>query len=68
MGDAITLRCSKCGLPWAKLRDGVLEVQSRHNGVQHINRISVSTLVEVGLFHAADSEYVTPESEYHDND
>lgn len=48
--NEIVLRCSCCGLPWAKVRDGYLEVQSRHNGNVHVNRIGVSTLVEVILF------------------
>lgn len=40
----LVLRCACCGLPWATLRDGTLEVQSRHNGKIHLNRIDVETL------------------------
>lgn len=67
--NAITLRCSCCGLPWATLTDGVLEVRSRHNGKTHVNRISVSTLVHVGLFHEPGTDYTGhTEQEHYDND
>lgn len=46
----LVLRCACCGLPWATLRDGTLEVASRHNGKIHLNRIDVETLAEVKAF------------------
>lgn len=38
------LRCAICGLPWAKIRDGVLIVESRHHGEIHVNVIAVNEL------------------------
>lgn len=42
--DGVTLRCGCCGLPWARLVDGSLVVESRHGGAVHINTVSVAAL------------------------
>jgi len=41
----IILRCSECNLPWAKLHNGYLIVESRHHGQKHTNIIAIDTLV-----------------------
>ena len=41
------LRCAICNLPWAKIRNGVLIVESRHHGAVHVNVIAVSELARV---------------------
>lgn len=44
MADDIILRCAICRLPWAKIRNGVLIVESRHHGAVHVNVIALSEL------------------------
>lgn len=43
MSDVV-LRCGQCGLPWAKISNGVLVVESRHHGDRHVNVISLAEL------------------------
>lgn len=43
----IVLRCACCGLPWAKVCNGVLIVESRHHGGVHVNVIAVNELERV---------------------
>jgi hypothetical protein len=43
MSDVV-LRCGQCGLPWAKICNGVLVVESRHHGDRHVNVISLEEL------------------------
>lgn len=45
--DEIVLRCAICHLPWAKIRNGVLIVESRHHGAVHVNVIAVDELARV---------------------
>ncbi|OQA21110.1 MAG: hypothetical protein BWY63_01371 [Chloroflexi bacterium ADurb.Bin360] len=40
------LRCTVCGLPWARIENGVLIVESRHHGERHVNVIPVTALQE----------------------
>lgn len=44
MADEVVLRCAVCNLPWAKIRNGVLIVESRHHGAVHVNVIAVNEL------------------------
>lgn len=37
----VVLRCGQCGLPWAKICNGVLVVESRHHGDRHVNVITL---------------------------
>lgn len=39
----IVLRC-QCGLPWGRLSNGVLIIESRHHGQTHTNVIAVAEL------------------------
>ena len=41
------LRCHICGLPWGRLQDGVLIIESRHHGEKHTNAVMVEKLLEV---------------------
>jgi hypothetical protein len=43
----IVLRCDDCGLPWARVRNGVLMVESRHHGEKHTGVIPVAELVKM---------------------
>jgi len=43
MSDVV-LRCGQCGLPWAKICNGVLVVESRHHGDRHVNAIAIAEL------------------------
>lgn len=45
--EPVILRCACCGLPFAKLRDGYIEIESKHHGGAHVNRLSVATLAEL---------------------
>lgn len=40
----ITLRCTCCNLPWARIENGVLVVRSRHHGEPHENFIALEEL------------------------
>lgn len=42
--EPVVLRCGCCGLPWARLENGALVVESRHSGQVHVNRLSVEAL------------------------
>lgn len=42
--EPVILRCGCCGLPWARLENGALVVESRHSGQVHVNRLSVEAL------------------------
>ena len=43
----VVLRCGQCGLPWAKISNGVLVVESRHHGDRHVNVISQEELARI---------------------
>jgi hypothetical protein len=45
--NEIVLRCAVCNLPWAKIRNGVLIVESRHHGAIHVNVIAVDEVVRL---------------------
>jgi hypothetical protein len=45
--DELVLRCAICRLPFAKLRNGVLIVESRHHGAVHVNVIAVHELARL---------------------
>lgn len=47
MTKPIVLRCTVCGLPWARIENGVLIVESRHHGQRHVNVMSLRQLVEL---------------------
>lgn len=38
------LRCGVCGLPFATIQNGVLMVESKHNGDKHTNVITLAEL------------------------
>jgi len=40
----VVLRCGQCGLPWAKICNGVLVVESRHHGDRHVNVIALTEI------------------------
>ena len=42
----IPLRCT-CGLPYARVLNGVLIVESKHRGETHVNVISITDLAEL---------------------
>lgn len=41
------LICACCGLPFARLQNGCLVVESKHSGERHVNAISVEQLVRI---------------------
>ena len=41
------LRCEQCGLPFARIQNGVLVVESRHHGQVHLNVISLAAIREL---------------------
>jgi hypothetical protein len=43
----IPLRCSKCGLPYARVQNGVLIIESKHRGETHVNVIALADLAEL---------------------
>jgi len=45
--NEIVLRCAICNLPWAKIRNGVLIVESRHHGAVHVNVIAVDEVAQM---------------------
>ena len=45
--NEVVLRCAICNLPWAKIRNGVLIVESRHHGAVHVNVIAVDALAQM---------------------
>jgi hypothetical protein len=46
-GGTVTLRRASCGLPFARLQNGVLVVQSKHHGQKHVNGVAVAELVKL---------------------
>ena len=44
MAEAVVLRCVYCGLPWAKVQNGVLVVESHHHSDKHVNVIPLDEL------------------------
>ena len=47
MADPVVLRCAYCGLPWAKVQNGVLIVESHHHSDKHVNVIPLDDLQRV---------------------
>lgn len=45
--DRRPLKCSRCGLPYAHVENGVLIVTARHHGEKHECVIAVSELVKI---------------------
>lgn len=45
--EEIVLRCSCCGLPYARLQGSTLVIQSKHHGEQHTNTITVDELMKL---------------------
>lgn len=45
--EDVILRCAVCNLPWAKIRNGVLIVESRHHGAVHQNVIALDVLARL---------------------
>ena len=43
---AVLLRC-QCGLPYARLENGCIIIESRHHGETHQNVMPLATLVEM---------------------
>ena len=42
--DLHPLRCNCCGLPFARVQNGALVIESHHHGQRHVNVISVAEL------------------------
>ena len=42
----LTLRCATCELPYARLQNGVLIIESRHHGQIHVNTIPIAVLLQ----------------------
>lgn len=59
--DVVLLRCGQCGLPWAKVQNGVLVVESRHHGERHVNVIALEELFK--LWKEAQEQAEQPELE-----
>lgn len=49
-------RCRVCGLPFARLQNGSLLVESKHHGEKHVNVVSVWDLVLLVLRRVASVE------------
>jgi hypothetical protein len=47
VAEAVVLRCAYCGLPWAKVQNGVLIVESHHHSDKHVNVIPLDELKRV---------------------
>lgn len=45
--EPVILRCACCGLPFARLWNGYIEIESKHHGDVHVNRLSVAALAEL---------------------
>ncbi len=43
---AVLLRC-QCGLPYARIENGCIIIESRHHGETHQNVMPLATLVEM---------------------
>lgn len=43
----IILRCDCCGLPYARIQQGALVVESRHHGDKHTNVVALEALLEL---------------------
>jgi hypothetical protein len=41
------LRCAICGLPYARIVNGTLVIESRHHGETHTNVIAVSEVTRI---------------------
>ena len=46
---AVVLRCQcgQCGLPYARLQNGCIIIESRHHGETHQNVMPIATLAEM---------------------
>ena len=53
-------RCHKCNLPFARLQNGSIVIESRHHGEKHVNSISVWDLVLLVIKSVASIERSTP--------
>ncbi len=42
-----TFQCSCCKLPFARIQNGVLIIESRHHGEKHTNVISLADLIQL---------------------
>ena len=60
VGDVV-LRCGQCGLPWAKISNGVLVVESRHHGDRHVNVIALEELLRAWAEREKEAEEPEPE-------
>ena len=47
MSEPIVLRCACCGLPYARVQDGCLVVESRHHGDKHTNAIALAEVARL---------------------
>lgn len=47
MAEPLILRCECCGLPFARLVNGAIIVESRHHGERHQNVVAVDELVKL---------------------
>ncbi len=47
MSEPVVLRCACCGLPYARVQNGCLVVESRHHGEKHTNAISLADVARL---------------------
>lgn len=43
----VVLRCAECGLPFGRIQNGALIIESRHHGERHTNTIAVQRLQQL---------------------
>ena len=60
-GQDEIFRCYKCNLPFARLQNGAIVIESRHHGEKHTNSISVWDLVLLVIKSVASIERSTPD-------
>jgi len=61
MADVV-LRCPTDGLPWARIQNRVLIVESRHLGERHVNVIAIDELLSM-IEAAHGAEHITARME-----
>jgi hypothetical protein len=42
--EPVVLKCAACGLPFARVQNGALVIESRHHGDKHYNVIALDML------------------------
>ena len=47
MPDSIPLPCTTCGLPFGRIENGCLVIESRHHGEKHVNVMALTKVIEL---------------------